>query len=100
MASGWGVALVVVVGVTTDHGGRESRPQGEGEQRACSARLSREEVAGERRRSMACAAGGGGQGARLSAEEVAGERRRSMAGAEGGGGQGTRDSAQAAQVGI
>jgi hypothetical protein len=36
MASGGGIALVVVVGVTTDHGGRESRLQGEGEQWACS----------------------------------------------------------------
>jgi hypothetical protein len=36
MASGGGIALVVVVGVTTDLGGRESRPQGEGEQWACS----------------------------------------------------------------
>jgi hypothetical protein len=36
MAPGGGIAPVVVVGVTTDHGGRESRPQGEGEQWACS----------------------------------------------------------------
>jgi hypothetical protein len=32
MPPGWGVGLVVVVGVTTHHGGRESRPQGEGVQ--------------------------------------------------------------------
>ena len=36
MASGGGIAPVVVVGVTTDLGGRESRLQGEGEQWACS----------------------------------------------------------------
>ena len=36
MAPGGGVAPVVVVGVTTDLGGRESRLQGEGEQWACS----------------------------------------------------------------
>jgi len=36
MAPGGGIALVVVVGVTTDRGGRESRLQGEGEQWACS----------------------------------------------------------------
>src|SRR5450755_5032276 len=36
MAPGGGIALVVVVGVTTDHGGRESRLQGKGEQWACS----------------------------------------------------------------
>jgi hypothetical protein len=36
MASGGGIAPVVVVGATTDHGGRESRLQGEGEQWACS----------------------------------------------------------------
>jgi hypothetical protein len=36
MAPGRGIALVVVAGVTTGHGGRESRPQGEGEQWACS----------------------------------------------------------------
>ncbi len=36
MAPGGGIAPVVVVGVTTDLGGRESRPQGEGEQWACS----------------------------------------------------------------
>jgi hypothetical protein len=33
---GGGIALVVVVGVTSDRGGRESRLQGEGEQWACS----------------------------------------------------------------
>lgn len=32
MAPGGGIAPVVVVGVTTDHGGRESRLQGQGEQ--------------------------------------------------------------------
>jgi hypothetical protein len=36
MAPGGGIALVVVVGVTTGRGGRESRLQGEGEQWACS----------------------------------------------------------------
>ena len=35
MASGGGIALVVVAGVTTGRGGRESRLQGEGEQWAC-----------------------------------------------------------------
>jgi hypothetical protein len=35
MAPGGGIALVVVVGVTTGRGGRESRLQGEGEQWAC-----------------------------------------------------------------
>ena len=32
MLLGWGGGLVVVAGVTTGHGGRESRPQGEGVQ--------------------------------------------------------------------
>jgi len=36
MAPGGGIALVVVAGVTTGHGGRESRLQGEGEQWSCS----------------------------------------------------------------
>jgi hypothetical protein len=36
MAPGGDIALVVVVAVTTDLGGRESRLQGEGEQWACS----------------------------------------------------------------
>jgi hypothetical protein len=36
MAPGGGIALVVVAGVTTGLGGRESRLQGEGEQWACS----------------------------------------------------------------
>src|SRR5512142_2184555 len=35
MASGGGIALVVVAGVTPGRGGRESRLQGEGEQWAC-----------------------------------------------------------------
>ena len=35
MAPGGGIALVVVAGVTTGRGGRESRLQGEGEQWAC-----------------------------------------------------------------
>ena len=35
MAPGGGIALVVVAGATTGRGGRESRPQGEGEQWAC-----------------------------------------------------------------
>lgn len=46
---GRGGGLVVVVGVTTHLGGRESRPQGEGVQRGRSS-LVRKEVVGEYRR--------------------------------------------------
>src|SRR5947208_586314 len=49
MASGGGIALVVVVGVTTDHGGRESRPQGEGEPWA-SPKVAQERVLGIQRK--------------------------------------------------
>jgi hypothetical protein len=34
VGAGWGGGSVVVAGVTTRHGGRESRPQGEGGQQA------------------------------------------------------------------
>src|SRR5215210_6758609 len=65
VAGGGGAFVVVRAG--------ESPVHGEGRQRACSARLE--------------------------GEEVAGEYRRSAARAEGGAGPGTRDPAQAAQVG-
>jgi hypothetical protein len=66
MAAGGGGAFVVVRA-------GESPVHGEGRQRACGARLEGGEVAGERRRAVACA--------------------------ERGAGAGTRDPAQAAQVG-
>ncbi len=42
MPSGWGGGPVVVAGVTTGHGGRESRPQGEGVQQDRSVQAERE----------------------------------------------------------
>jgi hypothetical protein len=42
MPSGWDGGLVVVAGVTTGHGGRESRPQGEGVQQVRSMQARRE----------------------------------------------------------
>ena len=41
MLPGWGGGLVVVAGVTTGHGGRESRPQGEGVQQVRSMQAER-----------------------------------------------------------
>jgi hypothetical protein len=41
MLPGWDGGLVVVAGVTTGHGGRESRPQGEGVQQVRSSQTRR-----------------------------------------------------------
>ena len=50
VGAGRGGGLVVVAGVTTRHGGRESRPQGEGGQQVGSEDVEGQEIAGEYRR--------------------------------------------------